>query len=52
MWTIYGGASEDMIFVGFGMSKDRFIERLWEIIPESNCTQLEIRRLAGAYPYR
>ncbi|WP_308257028.1 DUF3263 domain-containing protein [Rhodococcus rhodochrous] len=49
-WAPYGGANEGEILVRFGMSRLRFIERLWQIIAESNCAQEEIRSLANAYP--
>lgn len=50
MWAPYGGAAEAEILVQFGMTTHRFIERLWQVIPESNCEQDEIRKLARAYP--
>ena len=34
----------------FGMTKHRFIERLWQVIPESNCAQDEILIRARIYP--
>ncbi|RYF48978.1 MAG: hypothetical protein EOO27_34485 [Comamonadaceae bacterium] len=50
MWTPYGGPDEEEILVHFGMSRFRFIERLWQFIPDSRCTQGEIRSLASTYP--
>lgn len=50
MWAPYGGASADEILVHFGMSKPRFIDRLWQVIPESHCDGDEISHLAHAYP--
>jgi hypothetical protein len=52
MWAPYGGATEEEVLVQFGMATRRFIERLWQVIPESNCAQEEIRSLASAYPRR
>ena len=52
MWAPYGGATEEEILVHFGMTTSRFIERLWQVIPESNCAQDEIRNLANAYPHQ
>ncbi|PQP23554.1 hypothetical protein [Rhodococcus opacus] len=49
-WAPFGGATEEELFVQFGMTKHRFIERLWQVIPESNCVQDEILILAGVYP--
>lgn len=49
-WAPYGGATEEEILVRFGLTKLLFIERLWKLVPESNCTQDEIRGLATAYP--
>ncbi|MGV9869124.1 DUF3263 domain-containing protein [Rhodococcus koreensis] len=50
MWAPYGGATEEEILVRFGMTPNRFVERLWQVIPGSNCVQGEIRNLASAYP--
>ncbi|MDI9978212.1 hypothetical protein QM841_32240 [Rhodococcus sp. IEGM 1307] len=52
MWAPYGGATEEEMLVHFGMTTSRFIERLWQVIPESNCAQDEIRNLANAYPHQ
>ena len=49
-WAPYGGATAEEILVQFGMTRRRFIERLWQVIPESNCVEDEMSRLAGAYP--
>ena len=49
-WAPFGGATEEEILVHFGMTMRRFIERLWQVIPESSCVQDEIRILASAYP--
>nr|WP_257226581.1 hypothetical protein [Rhodococcus opacus] len=49
-WAPFGGATEEEILVRFGMTTRRFIERLWEVIPESNCAQDEISTLASVYP--
>ena len=49
-WAPFGGATEEEILVHFGMTPRRFIERLWQVIPESTCAQDEIRVLASAYP--
>nr|WP_271209234.1 hypothetical protein [Rhodococcus wratislaviensis] len=49
MWAPYGGVTEGEALVHFGMTTRRFIERLWQVIPESNCTQEEIRSLASVY---
>ncbi|PBC51917.1 hypothetical protein CJ179_00410 [Rhodococcus sp. ACS1] len=51
IWAPFGGATEEDILVNFGMTTRRFIERLWQVIPESNCVQDEIRSLANAYPH-
>ncbi|KXX56334.1 MAG: hypothetical protein EOP25_02990 [Rhodococcus sp. (in: high G+C Gram-positive bacteria)] len=50
-WAPYGGATTEEILVNFGMTTRRFIERLWQVIPQSNCDQAEIRSLASAYPH-
>ncbi|AWK75258.1 hypothetical protein CBI38_00590 [Rhodococcus oxybenzonivorans] len=50
-WAPFGGATEEEVLVRFGMTTRRFIERLWQVIPESNCVQDEIRILASAYPH-
>lgn len=51
-WAPYGGATDEEILVHFGLTRPRFIERLWKIIPESNCAHEEILSLANAYPRR
>nr|WP_083849776.1 hypothetical protein [Rhodococcus sp. JVH1] len=50
-WAPFGGAPAQEILVNFGMTTHRFIERLWQVIPESNCVQEQIRSLASAYPH-
>ncbi|MFE5708200.1 hypothetical protein [Rhodococcus koreensis] len=50
MWAPFGGATEEEILVQFGMTARRFIERLWQVVPESNCVQDEVQILARAYP--
>nr|WP_249353588.1 hypothetical protein [Rhodococcus sp. USK13] len=52
MWAPYGGASEEEILVQFGMSRRKFIDLLWQLIPESNCGQDEILQLATVYSPR
>ncbi|MHA4853687.1 MULTISPECIES: hypothetical protein [unclassified Rhodococcus (in: high G+C Gram-positive bacteria)] len=49
-WAPYGGATEEEILVQFGMTRCRFIERLWQVVPESNCVDDEMSCLASAYP--
>ena len=51
MWAPYGGPPDEELLVHFGMTTRRFIERLWQVIPESNCVPDEIRSLASAYPH-
>ncbi|AII10948.1 hypothetical protein [Rhodococcus opacus] len=51
MWAPYGGATEEQIFLHFGMAKRRFVERLWQVLPESHCGEDEIRSLASLYPH-
>jgi len=50
-WAAYGGATKEEIFLQFGMTKNRFVDRLWRLIPESKCGQKEISDLANAYPH-
>jgi hypothetical protein len=50
-WAPFGGATEEEILVHFGMTMGRFIERLWQVVPESGCAQDELRILAGVYPH-
>ncbi|MFC9549942.1 hypothetical protein ACFTWF_03740 [Rhodococcus sp. NPDC056960] len=49
-WAPYGGPPEQDLLVHFGMTADRFIERLWHVVPESDCTPAEIRHLERVYP--
>jgi hypothetical protein len=51
MWAPYGGAPEDEILAHFGMTTHRFIERLWQVILESDCDHENVRSLAIAYPH-
>lgn len=51
MWAPYGGAPDEEILVHFGMTTHRFIERLWEVVPESKCIREEICGLANAYAH-
>ncbi|AII03350.1 hypothetical protein C8E05_7179 [Rhodococcus wratislaviensis] len=51
MWAPFGGATEEEILVRFGMTARRFIERLWQVIPESDCAQDDICILATVYPH-
>ncbi|MHA4854773.1 hypothetical protein L1080_035430 [Rhodococcus sp. MSC1_016] len=51
IWAPFGGATEEEIFVHFGMTMRRFIERLRQVISESNCVQDEIRILESVYPH-
>nr|WP_241032405.1 hypothetical protein [Rhodococcus pseudokoreensis] len=39
------------ILVHFGMTTHRFIERLWQVVPESKCIREEICGLANAYAH-
>ncbi|TQC47204.1 hypothetical protein EEB14_21765 [Rhodococcus sp. WS4] len=50
-WAPFGGAPEEEVLVHFGMTMRRFIERLWQVIPDSNCAQGEMRSLASTYPH-
>ena len=50
MWAPYGGPDEEEILVHFGMSRIRFIERLWQVTPDSNCSQGEMHSLVSTYP--
>ena len=50
MWAPYGGAPAEEILVRFGLTTRRFIERLWQVIPESTCARDELISLASTYP--
>ena len=50
MWAPYGGASEEEILMNFGMTRRRFLARLWQVIPESTYSRAEIHSLEDAYP--
>jgi hypothetical protein len=52
VWAPYGGASEEDILVNFGLTPDRFVERLWKIIPEIKARNDVIGLIARAYPNR
>ncbi|MEN0137786.1 MAG: hypothetical protein AAGC80_21730 [Rhodococcus sp. (in: high G+C Gram-positive bacteria)] len=48
-WAPYGGATEEDILVHFGMTWRRFVEHLWQVIPQTECTEEEIRSFATVY---
>ncbi|KAF0957191.1 hypothetical protein MLGJGCBP_07906 [Rhodococcus sp. T7] len=50
-WAPYGGATEEDVYVHFGLTKGHFIERLWQAVPESSCSQDELSEMARAYPH-
>ncbi|MGW5151502.1 hypothetical protein [Rhodococcus koreensis] len=50
MWAPFGGATEEEILVHFGMTTHRFLERLWQVIAESECAEEEVVGLARIYP--
>lgn len=49
VWAPYGGTSEEDILVNFGMTTDRFVERLWQVL---HCGSHEIDVCMRAYPDR
>ncbi|WP_248950065.1 hypothetical protein, partial [Rhodococcus opacus] len=51
-WAPFGGASEEETLVHFGMTAHRFIDRLWQVIAESDYAEDELPRLASVYPPR
>jgi hypothetical protein len=51
-WAPYGGPSDEEILVHFGLTRPSFIERLWQIIPESHCAHEETLKFANVYPRR
>nr|WP_072948152.1 hypothetical protein [Rhodococcus koreensis] len=50
MWAPFGGPTDEEIYVHFGMTAQRFVERLWQVISESTCPLDEIHKLVCAYP--
>jgi hypothetical protein len=48
-WLPYGGAPDEDIFEKFGMTRTRFIERLWHTIRESHADPRLSARLAAVY---
>lgn len=48
-WLPYGGAPDEDIFEKFGMTRARFIERLWHTIRESHADQRLSASLASVY---
>ncbi|MFC9556779.1 hypothetical protein ACFTWF_38830 [Rhodococcus sp. NPDC056960] len=51
MWAPFGGATEEDILVRFGMTGRRFVERLWQVMPEADCAQDDVHILASVYPH-
>lgn len=50
MWAPYGGASSEDLLVNFGMTVERFVERLWQLVKEVDCAPETIEVLVAAYP--
>ncbi|GAF45551.1 hypothetical protein RW1_022_01310 [Rhodococcus wratislaviensis NBRC 100605] len=49
-WAPYGGAPTSEIFVRFGMSRSRFVDRLWQVVPGVTRDPAIVRELAAVYP--
>lgn len=50
-WTPYGGATDEDIFVSFGMTRTRFVQMLGHFIVEAGLDAETVRELAYTYPY-
>ncbi|KXF53056.1 hypothetical protein AXA44_45645 [Rhodococcus sp. SC4] len=50
-WAPYGGPSDEEIFVYFGITRGRFIDRLWQLASSraADCSAL-MSELTRAYP--
>lgn len=49
-WAPYGGAPNDEIFVRFGMTLDRFCERLWQLVDEGEISVELSVAFSDAFP--
>jgi hypothetical protein len=50
-WAPFGGASDEDVFVKYGMSRAKFVNTLWKCIPESvDCDPQIVQQLLNAYP--
>ncbi|ANS32237.1 hypothetical protein R1CP_38190 (plasmid) [Rhodococcus opacus] len=49
-WIPYGGATDEDIFISFGMTRPRFIQKLRHSIIEVNLDAEAVRELADTYP--
>ncbi|MFE3000697.1 hypothetical protein ACFXG4_37570 [Nocardia sp. NPDC059246] len=47
-WVPFGGVPCDETFIRFGMTERRFIEKLWQIVDQSECADLH-QLLSGTY---
>ncbi|MGW5153239.1 hypothetical protein [Rhodococcus koreensis] len=50
-WIPYGGAADEDIFISFGMTRNRFIQKLRHFIVEVDLDATAVRELADTYPY-
>jgi hypothetical protein len=50
-WIPYGGATDEDIFVSFGMTRTRFVQMLRHFIVEAGLDAETVRELADTYPY-
>lgn len=50
IWAPYGGASSEDVLVNFGMTVERFVERLWRLVADIDCAPETLDLLASTYP--
>ncbi len=48
-WQPYGGASDEEIFVNFGMTRDRFFQKLWHCMTRVGLDREIATELADPY---
>lgn len=48
-WMPYGGAPDEDIFVNFGMTRDRFFQKLWYCMTEVRIDREVAKELAEPY---
>jgi hypothetical protein len=48
-WAPFGGAPEEETFVLFGISNERFVKRLWQVVSKVGCDPEAMRLFTQAF---
>lgn len=50
IWAPFGGPPETEVFIRYGITKSKFVERLWQVITSKQSDLAIVRQLSLAYP--